>query len=229
VGTRPRLAWSLVLVLALDTSTPATTVALADDGRVLAERTEVAANLHGELLAPMIDAILRAAGARPRDLATVGVGVGPGPFTGLRVGIATALSLADALGIPARGVCSLDAVAFATERPWSDGFAVVTDARRKEVYWARYADGRRVEGPYVDRPTVVGDRLTSGSHVVGFATTLYAAELAGQVLDDTAPYPAAAAIARLAADETWCVPVLPMYLRRPDARPPGAPKRVTPA
>jgi tRNA threonylcarbamoyl adenosine modification protein YeaZ len=218
-----------VLVLALDTSTPATTVALAEDGRVVAERTEVAANLHGELLSPMIDAILRAAGVQPRDLAMVGVGVGPGPFTGLRVGLATALGLADALGLPARGVCSLDAVAFAAERPWPEGFTVVTDARRKEVYWARYAGGRRVEGPHVDRPAVVGRRLPPGSHVVGFATTLYAAELAGQVLEDAAPYPAAAAIALLAADETWCVPVVPMYLRRPDARPPGAPKRVTPA
>jgi tRNA threonylcarbamoyl adenosine modification protein YeaZ len=218
-----------VLVLALDTSTPATTVSLADDGRVLAERTEVAANRHGELLSPLVAQVVADAGAQLEDVGLVAVGVGPGPFTGLRVGLVTALSLADALGVPARGVCSLDAVAFAADRPWSDGFAVVTDARRKEVYWARYAGSRRVEGPHVDRPTVVAERLRPGSRVAGAATTLYAAELADHVMDDAAPYPSAAAVARLATDAAWCLPVQPMYLRRPDARPPGAPKRVTPA
>jgi tRNA threonylcarbamoyl adenosine modification protein YeaZ len=218
-----------VLVLALDTSTPATSVALADAGRVVAERTEVAANRHGELLSPLIEQVARDAGADIGDVEVVAVGVGPGPFTGLRVGLATALSLADALGVPARGVCSLDAVAFAADRPWPTGFAVVTDARRKEVYWARYAGDLRVDGPQVDRPAVVAERLPSGTVVAGFATTLYAAEFAGHVIDDTAPYPAAAAIARLALDDAWWLPVQPMYLRRPDARPPGAPKRVTPA
>jgi tRNA threonylcarbamoyl adenosine modification protein YeaZ len=220
---------SLVLVLALDTSTPATSVALADGDRVLGERVEIAANRHGELLSPLVEQVARAAGISLRDVELVAVGVGPGPFTGLRVGLATAISLADALGVPARGVCSLDAVAFAADRPWSEGFAVVTDARRKEVYWARYADRRRLEGPRVDRPGVVAERLAPGTHVVGSATGLYAAELVGLVVDETAPYPAAAAIARLAVDDAWCVPVRPMYLRRPDARPPGAPKQVTPA
>jgi tRNA threonylcarbamoyl adenosine modification protein YeaZ len=218
-----------VLVLALDTSTPATSAALVDAGRVLGERLEVAANRHGELLSPLVEQVVADAGVHLRDVEMVAVGVGPGPFTGLRVGLATAVSLADALGVPARGVCSLDAVAFAAERPWAAGFVVLTDARRKEVYWARYADGRRVEGPHVDRPSVVAERLALGACVVGPATTLYADELAGHVVDDTAPYPAPTAIARLAVDDAHWVPVQPMYLRRPDARPPGAPKRVTPA
>jgi tRNA threonylcarbamoyl adenosine modification protein YeaZ len=228
VGARPRLAWSLVLVLALDTSTPATSVALADAGRVVAHRTEVAPHRHAELLSPLIVQVLRAADLPVSAIEVVAVGVGPGPFTGLRVGVTTALSLADALGVQARGVCSLDAVAFAVDRPWRQGFAVVTDARRKEVYWARYDDGRRVDGPSVDRPSAVAERLGPGTAVVGFATQLYAAEFAGQVIDETAPYPAAAAIARLATGETGWLPVQPLYLRRPDARPPGAPKRVTP-
>ena len=218
-----------MLVLALDTATPATSVALADTGRVLGQLTEVAANRHGELLSPLIEQVVRDAGAKLADVELVAVGVGPGPFTGLRVGITTALSLADALGVPARGVCSLDAVAFAADRPWSEGFAVVTDARRKEVYWARYADDRRIDGPHVDRPTALAERLAQGSTVAGFATTPYAAEFARNLIDDTAPYPDAAAIARLAVDDAWWLPVQPMYLRRPDARPPGAPKRVTPA
>ena len=217
-----------MLVLALDTSTAATSVALVDGERVLAERLEVAANRHGELLSPLVAQVVADAGVRLPDVERVAVGVGPGPFTGLRVGLATAVSLADALGVPAAGVCSLDAVAFAADRPWSDGFAVVTDARRKEVYWARYADGRRVEGPHVDRPATVAERLAAGTCVVGAATSLYAVELADQLVDDTAPYPAPAAIARLSLDDTWSVPVQPLYLRRPDARPPGAPKRVTP-
>ena len=217
-----------MLVLALDTATPATSVALADGGRVVAQHSEIAANRHGELLSPLIEQVVRDAGAKLADVELVAVGIGPGPFTGLRVGITTALSLADALGAPARGVCSLDAVAFAADRPWGEGFAVVTDARRKEVYWARYAGDRRVDGPHVDRPTTVAERLTPGSVVAGFATTPYA-EFATHVIDDTAPYPSAAAIAQLAVDDAWWLPVQPMYLRRPDARPPGAPKRVTPA
>jgi len=218
-----------VLVLALDTSTPATSVALTDDGRVLAERSEIAANRHGELLSPLIADVLSAAGAGPRDVSIVAIGVGPGPFTGLRVGLVTAAGFADALGVPARGVCSLDAVAWTGERPWAEGFSVVTDARRKEVYWARYADGRRVDGPRVDRPAAVAAQLPSRAAVAGFATTMYAAEFAAQVVDESFGYPSAAAIARLALEETWSLPVQPLYLRRPDARPPGAPKRVTPA
>jgi len=218
-----------VLVLALDTSTAATSVALVDGDRLLAERLEVAANRHGELLSPLVEQVVADAGVRLQDVGRVAVGVGPGPFTGLRVGLATAVSLSDALGVPAVGVCSLDAVAFAADRPWSDGFAVVTDARRKEVYWARYAGGRRVDGPHVDRPAVVAERLDAGTRVVGSAVPLYAVELAGHVLDETSPYPAPAAIARLSLDDAWSLPVQPLYLRRPDARPPGAPKRVTPA
>jgi tRNA threonylcarbamoyl adenosine modification protein YeaZ len=217
-----------VLVLALDTSTPATSVALVDDGRVLAERSEVAANRHGELLTPLIAEALDAAGAGSRDVGLVAVGVGPGPFTGLRVGIVTAAGFADALAVPARGVCSLDAVACAAERPWDVGFSVVTDARRKEVYWARYASGRRIDGPRVERPAHVAQQLSPGEVVSGFATTMYAAEFAGQTIDETSGYPSAPAIARLAVDDNWSLPVQPLYLRRPDARPPGAPKRVTP-
>jgi tRNA threonylcarbamoyl adenosine modification protein YeaZ len=217
-----------VLVLALDTSTPATSVAAVVDGETVAEHTELAANRHGEVLSPLVEKVLRDAGARPANVDVVAVGVGPGPFTGLRVGMVTAAGLGDALGVPVRGVCSLDAVAFAADRPWDTGFAVVTDARRKEVYWARYRDHRRLDGPGVDRPAVVAEALHPGTVLTGFAATLYAADFAGHVVDEHGAYPAASAIARLALDEAWCVPVQPMYLRRPDARPPGAPKRVTP-
>jgi len=86
-----------------------------------------------------------------------------------------------------------------------------------------------VDEPQVDRPAVLAERLSPGTRIVGSGASPYAAELAGHVLDDTAPYPSTAAVARLAVDDAWWMPVQPLYLRRPDARPPGAPKRVTPA
>jgi len=218
-----------VLVLALDTSSQATTVAVVRDGAVLADQTEVAANRHGEVLAPMVDTVLRAADVSSADVDAVGVGVGPGPFTGLRVGIVTALSLGDAIGVPVRGVCSLDAVAHAAGRPWESGFVVATDARRKEVYWAAYRDGARVIGPAVDHPAVLAARLDPGTALVGAGAVLYADAFAEGEVDAVSPYPSAAVVARLSVDPGWAVDPLPLYLRRPDARPPGAPKKVTPA
>jgi tRNA threonylcarbamoyl adenosine modification protein YeaZ len=218
-----------VLVLALDTSTPATSVALVADGQLVAERTEVAANRHGELLSPFIADVLDVGGVRPADVDLVAVGVGPGPFTGLRVGLMTGRSFADALAVPSRGVCSLDAVAAVDDRLSGGAFTVLTDARRKEVYWARYAGGVRIEGPAVDRPAALAERLAPGEVVAGFAASMYAAEFAAQHIDESSGYPSAEAIARLALDDTWALPVQPLYLRRPDARPPGAPKKVTPA
>jgi len=213
-----------VLVLALDTSSIATTVAVAD-----VARSEVAPNRHAEVLVPLIDRALRDAGVTRTGIQSICVGVGPGPFTGLRVGIVTALTLGDALGVDVHGVCSLDAIAHIDGRPWGDGFTVVTDARRKEVYWATYRDGRRLSGPSVDRPGDVAARLAPGSTLVGAGAVLYRETFEGFSIDDRAPYPAAAALAGLAAEPAWRVPVEPMYLRRPHAQPTGPPKRVLPA
>ncbi len=140
-----------MLVLGLDTSTPAVSVALVSLGeRVLAERVVVDARAHGELLAAGMEQVLAEAGVTRHDLDAVCVGLGPGPFTGLRVGIVTAAALGDALGIPAYGVCSLDALGKGAR-------LVVTDARRKELYWAAYDDaGNRVDGPAVALPVDVG-------------------------------------------------------------------------
>ena len=211
-----------MLVLAFDTSTADVTAAVVDVAaapRVLAEQDVVAPNRHGEVLAPLIAEVLQAAGVDMRDLTAVGVGVGPGPFTGLRVGLATAAALSDALEIPAYGVCSLDAIARGR-----GAVLVVTDARRREVYWAAYDDGgHRVAGPAVARP---GDVPVVGRAVVGPATTLYPEQLPG------APaYPRAADVAALVADRARDRapgdPLTPLYLRRPDAVPPGPPKLVT--
>ena len=117
---------------------------------MLAERAVPSGNRHAELLTPAIRSVLDDAGltmARPGRVVT---GLGPGPFTGLRVGVVTAAALADARGLPVIGVCSLDAVG-------SGARTVVTDARRKEIYWAAYDDdGARIDGPGVVRPEELG-------------------------------------------------------------------------
>jgi tRNA threonylcarbamoyl adenosine modification protein YeaZ len=215
------------------------TVAVVDgdhdgDGDVRAERVQVEANRHGELLAPMIETALAEAGVVPTDLDAVGVGVGPGPFTGLRVGIVTAKAIADGLGIPAYGQCSLDLIAD-QQIPADSSFAVLADARRKQVYWALYRqDGVRVEGPELGRPDEVAELLrVRAARVVGAGVHLYRDALTGFEIAETGAYPSAAALGRRVAGQalagTPTDGLSPMYLRRPDARPPGKPKQVTPA
>ena len=137
-----------MLVVGFDTATPAVSVAVHDGERVVAEASAADGRRHGELLMPMIAQVLADAGASRADLTGVAVGVGPGPYTGLRVGVVTARVLGAVLGIPVHGVCSLDVIA--ADSPRGREFLVATDARRKEVYWARYdAAGGRLEGPLV--------------------------------------------------------------------------------
>ena len=207
-----------MLVLALDTATPTLLVGLArwsaDATEVLAERAVTSGNRPAALLTPTIRAVLADAGFAMADLDAVVTGLGPGPFTGLRVGIVTAAALGDARGLPVHGVCSLDAV--------GDGArSVVTDARRKEVHWAVYdADGRRVAGPGVDRPEeapvtepVVGD--------VRFAERLGREVTPADVTTAGLLRAAAPLLGRAPA------PLEPLYLRRPDAVPPAARKAVS--
>lgn len=216
-----------MLVLAIDTATPAVTVAVGEvaDGvapRLLGERVTVDARRHGELLAPSIEAVLHEAGRTPGDLAAVVAGVGPGPFTGLRIGLVTAATLADALGVPTYGVCSLDAIAYAGG-PAPGGVLVATDARRQEVYWGLYGpEGRRVDGPYVSRPA---DVPTDGCVLArGAGAELYA-DVFGLPVEPPA-HPAALALLAVAADRISdgapSEVLTPLYLRRPDATEPAA-------
>jgi tRNA threonylcarbamoyladenosine biosynthesis protein TsaB len=217
-----------VLIIAFDTATPAVTVALHDGRRVVAGETAVDARRHGELLAPAIAAALAVADATPADLTAVAVGVGPGPYTSLRAGLVTARALGSALGIPVHGVCTLDIIA-AEARQAVQGreFIVATDARRREVYWARYsAAGERISGPQVSLPA----DLPGGYPIAGQGPRLYP-ELGASIVIEPV-YPAAAELARMAAGHLAAGrparPAEPLYLRRPDAREPGRPKRVTP-
>jgi tRNA threonylcarbamoyl adenosine modification protein YeaZ len=211
-----------VLVLALDTATPTLVAGVArwstgDASEVLAERAVPSGNRHAELLTPAIQGVLADAGVAMADLDAVLAGLGPGPFTGLRVGVVTAVALADARGLPVVGVCSLDAIG-------SGARTVVTDARRKEIYWATYADdGSRLTGPSVDKPADV----TLPEPVVGDPT--FAADRLGRPV-----IPAGVTTAGLLraagpqlADPSSAGPLVPLYLRRPDATPPTAIKAVT--
>lgn len=218
------------MLLAFDTSSAAVTVALATPtGEIVASSTTVDALRHGELLAPAIASALQTAGITPRDLTGIAVGVGPGPFTGLRVGLVTARTMGEVLGIEVCGVCSLDVLA--RQSSLTLPVAVATDARRKEIYWALYdgpaADGsrRRLEGPAVDKPAEVAHVL-SGLPVIGRGAVLYADAL-GVTVDEVPEYQSAEALAIGVATRTLEV-VLPepLYLRRPDVTMSSGPKSV---
>lgn len=172
----------MTISLAIDTSTSRTVVGLLDGGKVLFEKYAEGATDHGRAVSELVaQALLN----KPEPEQIV-VGMGPGPFTGLRVGIAFARTFALAREIPVIGVCSLDAI----ETGKSD-YTVAIDARRKEIYWARYEGGKRVEGPSVNKPDEVSD----------FIIDLY---------------PNVSSLIKLAQlqNETE-----PFYLRRPDAVP----------
>ncbi|AFJ37202.1 MULTISPECIES: tRNA (adenosine(37)-N6)-threonylcarbamoyltransferase complex dimerization subunit type 1 TsaB [Mycobacterium] len=200
------------LVLALDTATPAVTAGIVrrEDLCVLAQRVTVDARAHAERLTPNVLAALADAGLTMADLDAVVVGCGPGPFTGLRAGMATAAAYGHALGIPVHGVCSLDAIGVHT----TGDALVVTDARRREVYWARYRDGVRTGGPGVDAPADVdhgGAQAVAGSpdHAAMFGLPV-----CGPV------HPAPAGLVAAVGD--WRddpAPLVALYLRRPDAKP----------
>lgn len=191
------------LRLGIDTSTDVR-VGLADDTGVLASRAVTDTRAHAEQLMPLVTATLAGAGRRLADIGLIVVGVGPGPFTGLRVGVVTAQTLGLALGVPVRGVCSLDAVA--AGHAAEGEFLAVSDARRREVYWARYAaDGRRLEGPAVSPASELPDLpvIGPGAHLAGGE----ASGLDGGVLAFTGPRLPEAGLS-------------PLYLRRPDAEVP---------
>ncbi|TWF93028.1 tRNA (adenosine(37)-N6)-threonylcarbamoyltransferase complex dimerization subunit type 1 TsaB [Saccharopolyspora dendranthemae] len=209
-----------MLVIALDTSTPAVTAGLVafddDRPRVLAERVTINPRAHGELLMPHLVDVMEEAGRGFADVEAIVAGIGPGPFTGLRVGLATAAALGQACDVAVHPVCGLDAIAAAAGV--SGPLLVATDARRKEAYWAAYDGATRVDGPHVARPADVpvdGYRVAAG-------------ELADAVgLDAVEPrFPTPAGLVSAADLDAEPGPLVPLYLRRPDAEEPGKRKSV---
>ncbi len=247
-------------VLALDTSAAVSVAVVDDAGATLATRSAAEQRRHAETLTPLVEQVLAEAGVDRRALTAVVVGTGPAPFTGLRVGLVTARTLGLALGIPVHGVSSLDATALAAVRaglggagaPGAEGtdgadadaaagardILVVTDARRREVYWARYraavgvVTGPTVEvvdGPGVDTPAHVAASGLDAAVVAGAGTLLYPELLPltpGAPTGLDAADLARVALARLAVGGPGLVLATePLYLRRPDAVPPSAQKR----
>jgi tRNA threonylcarbamoyl adenosine modification protein YeaZ len=211
-----------VIVLAIDTATPAVTAGVVRLAPVttLAARVTVDARAHGELLTPHVTAALAEAGVGFDQVDAIVCGTGPGPFTGLRVGMVTAAALGHALGIPVHGVCTLDAIA---ADAGTGPLLVATDARRREVYWAHYdAQGRRLAGPLVQAPADLPELEFVA--VAGQGARLY--DLGVPVVD----HPSPAGLVAVAADRLLAgdapEPFLPLYLRRPDAVAPGARKKV---
>jgi tRNA threonylcarbamoyl adenosine modification protein YeaZ len=200
------------IVLAIDTATPAVTAGIVRVGEtveVLAEVVTLDARAHAECLTPNVLAALADCSLTMADLTGVVVGCGPGPFTGLRVGMATAAAYGHALDVPVYGVCSLDAIGGLTD----GDVLVVTDARRREVYWARYRDGIRVDGPDVRAATDVP---------VGPAQAVAGSPEHATLFDlprVAATYPTSAGLVAAVADwDGQPEPLVPMYLRRPDAK-----------
>jgi tRNA threonylcarbamoyl adenosine modification protein YeaZ len=205
------------LVLALDTST-VVNVGLARGDQVLATATVADQMAHVEQLMPLVSECVDAAGIRMADLDQLIVGLGPGPFTGLRVGVVTARVLGYALGVELRGVCSLDVLAAQFVGASQSEFVVATDARRREVYWARYSRlGVRLEQPRVSRPSDVPPLS-----VIGPAADLYADQLqvvSGPRSMDPGVLATFGATLPDAGHE-------PLYLRHPDATELTRPKSV---
>lgn len=217
-------------MLALDTATPAVTAGVVrlDDSTPpdqLAVRTTIDARAHGELLMPHVRDALADAGLSLDRVDAIVCGVGPGPFTGLRVGMVTAAALGHALSRPVHGVCTLDAIAHDTHS--AEPFLVVTDARRREVYWAAYdADGHRRCGPEVTAPAAVSHDV---ARAAGEGARKYGDVLGVEVVEPAYPSPlglvavVAGQVLRHATPDEF----RPLYLRRPDAVEPGARKKVS--
>ena len=214
-------------LLAIDTATTRTSAALLDGSQALVEVSRDGATGHGEALPVLVAQVLK--NISPDQLQAIAVGIGPGPFTGLRVGIAFARTMAWALGIEVVGVCTLDALArdyLAQGYATLGDFAVATDARRKEVYWAAYdRDGNRHGEPIVIRSSEISDELLA-LPTVGSGALLYSQDFRAhfEPLFPTATSIGQLGLVKLASDELLSTE--PLYLRRPDAVPSTSTKAV---
>lgn len=210
-----------MLVLALDTSTPDLIVGVVDSdtGNTRAETIIEDTRAHNEQLTPTVQKTLLDANLSFSDIDAIVVGCGPGPFTGLRVGMVSGAAFGDALGIPVYGVCSLDAIAHNIGARNIPHALVATDARRREIYWATYRFGERDQGPDVIAPANIQisgavDTISIPEHLVEKLPE----ELQNVTMHSGKPAPASlVAVADFSVEPQ---PLVPLYLRRPDAKEP---------
>ena len=186
--------FAMKITLAIDTATARTQFAILKGEELLWQEIEDGATTHGDVLAKFGTL------AAKENIDQVIVGMGPGPFTGLRTGIVFAQSFAFAQGLPVHGICSLDAIAHGIKLP---EFIVATDARRKELYWAKYVDGKRVGEPLVTAPSEIPTLPIFGEGALKYSLTTDTEHL----------YP------KLISFPTLAHVNEPMYLRHPDAVP----------
>lgn len=202
-------------VLAIDTSVGVSVAILRSNGE-LTQSQAVDHGMQGELTADLISQVVIESGLEISEITDVVVGVGPGPFTGLRVGLVTAGVFAHTRDIPIHGLCSLDAIAYDYAKPC----VVVTDARRKELYWARY-EAKRIGEPQVSKPEYLLAQFPD-SEFVGPGSQLYPDSITGYLMELKA-----GSLAKLfASGSAQLVDVSPMYLRKPDAVEPKIRKSV---
>lgn len=219
-----------MIVLALDTATTDLVVGLTEvdtsgmrtgnDARVVAQAVTTT-RAHNEQLVPTVNRLLAQQSLRFADLSAIVVGCGPGPFTGLRVGMATASAFGQALGIPVHGVVTHDAVALGIDAAKA---LVVTDARRREVYWARYDGGTRVVGPCVSAPAEVD---VAGVEIISVPPQLTEQLPAQSSARVTYSAPGVAGLVAAADLSSEPGPLVAHYLRRPDAVEPKPKPRST--
>ncbi|MFP7364928.1 tRNA (adenosine(37)-N6)-threonylcarbamoyltransferase complex dimerization subunit type 1 TsaB [Corynebacterium callunae] len=210
-----------MLVLALDTSTPDLIVGLVDStsGETISSRIIEDTRAHNEQLTPTVQETLSQAGRTFADVEAIVVGCGPGPFTGLRVGMVSAAAFGDALGIPVYGVSSLDAIAHGINFEEHPRALVATDARRREIYWAAYTDGHKVAGPDVIAPSSL--ELAEDVDVVSIPEHLVEKLPAAlQEVTQVSLQPLPANLVAVADFTATPGPLVPLYLRRPDAKEP---------
>ena len=202
-------------ILAIDTSVGVSIAILRSDGTITQSQA-IDHGMQGELTAELISKVTAESGLKIEEITDVIAGVGPGPFTGLRVGLVTASVFAYARNIPVHGICSLDAIGFEYAQPC----VVVTDARRKELYWAQY-DGLRIGDPQVSKPEDIAAQFPDAMFV-GPGAQRYPDYISGEVVEL-----AAGSLAKIfASGSAQLVDVSPMYLRKPDAVDPTTRKTV---
>jgi len=210
------------MLLAIDTSSGSSVAVVDRDAGVLAERSVADTMRHAEVIGTLIADALAEADVAPADLSAVAAGMGPGPFTGLRVGIAAARSFALGAGIPVVPLISHDAIAFRrlAENP-TGRLLVVTDARRREVYWSGYGGVDdaglpvRIGGPGLRKPDALGDDTAALGAMERLDAAAVSAGALGMLAELTYLH------GRSFADDRA------LYLRSPDVTPSAGPKRVT--